>query len=142
MDPHNERLRAFERQHIIDTIAKMATDLRRAADALDRVAKDERYDDASRANTAWGEIRNLNSNLRVDILISSLGRLIEVAGADKENHQSYEMPPCGLAGHDRGSWEDEAADIWWCPDCGTEIWLSTHERTDRSGNPSADKENP
>lgn len=85
MDPHNERLRAFERQHIIDTIAKMATDLRRAADALDRAAKDERYDDASRANTAWGEIRNLNSNLRVDILISSLGRLIEVAGTDKEN---------------------------------------------------------
>lgn len=34
------------------------------------------------------------------------------------------LPPCGINGHTRGHWEDDLLKIWWCPDCGTEIWLT------------------
>ncbi len=78
MTDHIDRLTAFEQGHITDTIKKMAGDLRRSADALDRTATDERLTDLWRVQNAWSEIRNMNSNLRVDILIASLGRLLEI----------------------------------------------------------------
>lgn len=36
-------------------------------------------------------------------------------------------PPCGVPGHDRGWWEDDNRGIWWCPDCGEELWLGDDE---------------
>lgn len=77
MTDHESRIRAFNEKHIAETIAKMADQLRRSADALERVAKDPRSTAAWRSQEAWSEIRSLNSNLRVDILISTLGGMIE-----------------------------------------------------------------
>lgn len=33
-------------------------------------------------------------------------------------------PLCGVVGHIHGSWEDDELGIWWCPDCGDELWLN------------------
>lgn len=82
MDDHVMRMLAFENEHIIETIQRMAGDLRKAADTLDRIAGRPGSTPGWRAQEAWGEIRNTNSNLRVDILISSLTRMAELHAAD------------------------------------------------------------
>lgn len=82
-DEHADRLHSAESKHIASTISRMAEDLRRTAEALDRIAADDRYEDATRASFAWSELRGMNSNLRVDILISSLGRQIEIPAAEQ-----------------------------------------------------------
>lgn len=33
-------------------------------------------------------------------------------------------PPCGVPAHRMGRWEDVVLGIWFCPDCGEEIWVT------------------
>lgn len=30
---------------------------------------------------------------------------------------------CGVPGHEDGHWQDEKLGIFYCPDCGTEIYV-------------------
>lgn len=33
-------------------------------------------------------------------------------------------PPCGVPAHRRGRWENVVLGVWYCPDCGEEIWVT------------------
>ena len=35
----------------------------------------------------------------------------------------FEDAPCGHPDHTRGHWENDVLGIWWCPDCGEEIYF-------------------
>ena len=59
------------------------------------------------------------NNLRVARLL----KLISVVWTSRRRYQ--DMPPCEVPGHTRGSWEDDQARIWWCPDCGDEMRLTS-----------------
>jgi hypothetical protein len=38
-----------------------------------------------------------------------------------------DLAPCGYPNHVRGHWVDDVRGIYWCPDCGTEIWVGEEE---------------
>jgi len=76
MTTNIEQSIAFQEEHISETIKTMANQLRRYADALDRIAKRPGSRPGWRASEAWSEIKAMNLNLRVDVLFSTLDALI------------------------------------------------------------------